>query len=157
MSEGLVQRRRKIVEDVEQANEIEQNDNQPNEEDEAENNDKIQRLTLMEEILLLGLKDREGYTSFWNDCISSGLRGCILIELALRNRIELEKAGVRKRGFSSRKVNNFCTCGLSRTSFCGYIYTWSETIGYKVSKCLNLQLDKNSILQMIVHTKVMLI
>nr|CAD2157069.1 unnamed protein product [Meloidogyne enterolobii] len=104
MSEGLVQRRRKIVEDVEQANEIEQNDNQPNEEDEAENNDKIQRLTLMEEILLLGLKDREGYTSFWNDCISSGLRGCILIELALRNRIELEKAGVRKRGFSSRKV-----------------------------------------------------
>ncbi|CAK5062272.1 unnamed protein product [Meloidogyne enterolobii] len=104
MSEGLVQRRRKIVEDVEQANEIEQNDNQPNEEDDTENNDKIQRLTLMEEILLLGLKDREGYTSFWNDCISSGLRGCILIELALRNRIELEKAGVRKRGFSSRKV-----------------------------------------------------
>ena len=45
------------------ANEIEQNDNQPNEEDEAENNDKIQRLTLMEEILLLGLKDREVFIS----------------------------------------------------------------------------------------------
>lgn len=30
------------------------------------------RLTLMEEVLLLGIKDREGYTSFWNDCISSG-------------------------------------------------------------------------------------
>ncbi|KAF7639951.1 hypothetical protein Mgra_00000393 [Meloidogyne graminicola] len=103
MSEGLVQRRRKIVDDVE-ADENGQNDNQAIEEDETENNDKIQRLTLMEEILLLGLKDREGYTSFWNDCISSGLRGCILIELALRNRIELEKAGVRKRGFSSRKV-----------------------------------------------------
>ena len=43
----------------------------------------------MEEVLLLGLKDKEGYTSFWNDCISSGLRGCILIELALRGRIEL--------------------------------------------------------------------
>uniref|UniRef100_A0A1I8FM03 RUN domain-containing protein n=1 Tax=Macrostomum lignano TaxID=282301 RepID=A0A1I8FM03_9PLAT len=36
------------------------------------------------EVLLLGLKDREGYTSFWNDSISSGLRGAILIELALR-------------------------------------------------------------------------
>ncbi|VDN53358.1 unnamed protein product [Dracunculus medinensis] len=46
----------------------------------------------------------EGYTSFWNDCISSGLRGCILIELALRNRIELEKVGMRKRGLLSRKV-----------------------------------------------------
>ncbi|KFV56149.1 Golgi phosphoprotein 3-like, partial [Tyto alba] len=41
------------------------------------------RLTLMEEVLLLGLKDKEGYTSFWNDCISSGLRGGILIELGL--------------------------------------------------------------------------
>uniref|UniRef100_A0A1I8BQE9 Golgi phosphoprotein 3-like n=1 Tax=Meloidogyne hapla TaxID=6305 RepID=A0A1I8BQE9_MELHA len=107
MSEGLVQRRRKIVEDIEQrqANENEHN-NQPIDEDESADNDKIQRLTLMEEILLLGLKDREGYTSFWNDCISSGLRGCILIELALRSRIELEKAGVRKRGFSSRKETN---------------------------------------------------
>jgi len=53
---------------------------------------------------LLGLKDREGYTSFWNDCISSGLRGCVLIELALRNRIELEKTGMRKRNLVSRKV-----------------------------------------------------
>ncbi|KAL1243624.1 Golgi phosphoprotein [Trichinella spiralis] len=40
----------------------------------------------MEEVLLLGLKDHEGYTSFWNDCLSPGLRGCILIELALRGR-----------------------------------------------------------------------
>ena len=55
------------------------------------------RLTLMEEVLLLGLKDREGYTSFWNDCISSGLRGCILIELGLRGRVELERAGMRQR------------------------------------------------------------
>lgn len=55
------------------------------------------RLTLMEEVLLLGLKDREGYTSFWNDCISSGLRGCILIELGLRGRIEIERAGMRQR------------------------------------------------------------
>lgn len=62
------------------------------------------RLTLMEEVLLLGLKDREGYTSFWNDCISSGLRGCILIELSLRGRIELEKAGMRRRSLLNRKV-----------------------------------------------------
>lgn len=62
------------------------------------------RLTLMEEVLLLGLKDREGYTSFWNDCISSGLRGCILVELALRGRVELERGGMRRRQLSSRKV-----------------------------------------------------
>ncbi|XDV20427.1 hypothetical protein PO909_025755 [Leuciscus waleckii] len=42
------------------------------------------RLTLMEEVLLLGLKDREGYTSFWNDCISSGLRGCMRKSLLTR-------------------------------------------------------------------------
>lgn len=46
----------------------------------------------------------QGYTSFWNDCISSGLRGCILAELAIRGRVELEKAGMRKRGLLSRKL-----------------------------------------------------
>lgn len=46
----------------------------------------------------------QGYTSFWNDCISSGLRGCILIELGLRGRVELEKAGMRRKGLLSRKV-----------------------------------------------------
>ncbi|ROT65696.1 Golgi phosphoprotein 3 [Penaeus vannamei] len=45
-----------------------------------------------------------GYTSFWNDCISSGLRGCILIELALRGRVELEKAGLRRKSLLNRKV-----------------------------------------------------
>lgn len=71
--------------------------------DEVEDS-KAMRLTLMEEVLLLGIKDREGYTSFWNDCISSGLRGCMLIELALRGRIELEKTGMRRRGLLSRKI-----------------------------------------------------
>eukprot|EP00038_Savillea_parva_P006153 m.162028 g.162028 ORF g.162028 m.162028 type:complete len:288 (-) comp12134_c0_seq1:125-988(-) len=65
---------------------------------------KYGRLTLMEEVLLLGLKDREGYTSFWNDCISSGLRGCMLMELGLRGKIELEDTGMRKRSLGSRKV-----------------------------------------------------
>ncbi len=58
----------------------------------GDSNSKLCRLTLMEEILLLGLKDNDGYTSFWNDNISLGLRACFLIELALRGRISLEKA-----------------------------------------------------------------
>lgn len=72
--------------------------------DEQRDESKETRLTLMEEILLLGLKDREGYTSFWNDCISSGLRGGILIELGLRNRIGLEKTGMRRRNLLSRNI-----------------------------------------------------
>ncbi|KAJ1677563.1 hypothetical protein EV182_005901, partial [Spiromyces aspiralis] len=48
-------------------------------------------LTLMEEILLLGLKDNEGYLSFWNDNLSYVLRACILMELALRKRIRIMK------------------------------------------------------------------
>lgn len=54
----------------------------------------------------------QGYTSFWNDCISSGLRGCILTELALRNRIELEKSGMRKKSLMNRKVY-FCNIYLN--------------------------------------------
>nr|XP_033780348.1 Golgi phosphoprotein 3-like [Geotrypetes seraphini] len=73
--------------------------------DEADDEDcKALRLTLMEEVLLLGLKDKEGYTSFWNDCISSGLRGGILIELALRGRVQLEPATLRKKRLIDRKV-----------------------------------------------------
>jgi len=64
------------------------------------------RLTLMEEVILLGLKDREGYTSFWNDCISAGLRGCMLVELALRGRILLEKQVMRRRSLLLRKVQH---------------------------------------------------
>ena len=97
---------------------------QPVSDEEAEHS-KSTRLTLMEEILLLGIKDREvrpflllsftvympvsffvsqGYTSFWNDSISSGLRGCMLVELGLRNRVELERQGMRRRGLLNRKV-----------------------------------------------------
>jgi Golgi phosphoprotein 3 len=52
----------------------------------------------MEEVLLLGIKDKQGYLSFWNDNISYALRGCILIELALRRRIGI----VRDPGRVSR-------------------------------------------------------
>ncbi|KAI0983514.1 hypothetical protein GJ496_009566 [Pomphorhynchus laevis] len=62
------------------------------------------KLSLMEEILLLGLKDKEGYTSFWNDNISTGLRGAIIVELALRQRIRLEKSKLRKRPLTFRKI-----------------------------------------------------
>ncbi|KAI0074237.1 Golgi phosphoprotein 3 [Panus rudis PR-1116 ss-1] len=54
-------------------------------------------LTIMEEVLLLGLKDKQGYLSFWNDNISYALRGCILIELALRRRIALVKDPNRRQ------------------------------------------------------------
>ena len=47
-------------------------------------------------LLLLVIRSRrsppsQGYLSFWNDNISYALRGCILIELALRRRIALVK------------------------------------------------------------------
>lgn len=32
------------------------------------------------------------------------MRGCILAELGLRGRVELEKAGMRKRGLLARKL-----------------------------------------------------
>jgi len=106
-SEGLVQRRRQPKQ--EDLNEEQQEE----EEQEEERDSKETRLTLMEEVLLLGLKDKEGYTSFWNDCISSGLRGCILIELALRGRVELERAGMRRKNLLGRKImlKNSDPCG----------------------------------------------
>lgn len=55
------------------------------------------RLTLMEEILLLGLKDSQGYLSFWNDNISYVLRGCILMELAFRGKISVVNDPARRR------------------------------------------------------------
>jgi len=108
-SEGLVQRRRqpKVEPENEQAEE------ERDEEEDRDRDSKETRLTLMEEVLLMGLKDKEGYTSFWNDCISSGLRGCILIELALRGRVELERSGMRRKGLLSRKIviKNSDPCG----------------------------------------------
>lgn len=84
-------------------NEDEDAANHDEEEDEFHDS-KDTRLTLMEEVLLLGLKEKEGYTSFWNDCISSGLRGCMIIELGLRGRVELEKLGQRRKSLLNRKI-----------------------------------------------------
>ena len=55
------------------------------------------KLTLMEEVLLMGLKDKQGYLSFWNDNISYALRGCIVLELAFRGRIAMQKDASRRR------------------------------------------------------------
>ncbi|KAK9452223.1 Golgi phosphoprotein 3-domain-containing protein [Limtongia smithiae] len=55
------------------------------------------RLTLMEEVLLMGLKDKQGYLSFWNDNISYALRGCIVLELAFRGRIAMQRDPNRRR------------------------------------------------------------
>ncbi|THU79754.1 GPP34-domain-containing protein [Dendrothele bispora CBS 962.96] len=49
-----------------------------------------------DEVLLLGIKDKQGYLSCWNDNISYALRGCILIELALRRRIALVRDPARQ-------------------------------------------------------------
>lgn len=40
---------------------------------------------------------QQGYLSFWNDNISYTLRGCILMELALRDRIAMVKDPNRRR------------------------------------------------------------
>lgn len=108
-SSGLVQRRteaiRSAAADRERVSDGEEDEARRGEEEEEDKGDsKETRLTLMEEVLLLGLKDREGYTSFWNDCISSGLRGCMLVELALRGRLQLEACGVRRKSLLARKV-----------------------------------------------------
>ncbi|KAM9735613.1 Golgi phosphoprotein 3-like [Menidia menidia] len=109
-SSGLVQRRTEAIRSAAAADKEKDSSGEEDEarrgeeEDEEKGDSKETRLTLMEEVLLLGLKDREGYTSFWNDCISSGLRGCMLVELALRGRLNLEPCGVRRKGLLARKV-----------------------------------------------------
>ena len=83
-----------------------------------EERSKQPKLTLMEEVLLMGLKDKQaglraplkafmpdlltihgsqGYLSFWNDNISYALRGCIVIELAFRGRVSMQKDSSRRR------------------------------------------------------------
>ncbi|KAI5793771.1 vacuolar protein sorting-associated protein-like protein 74 [Peziza echinospora] len=64
---------------------------------ESEERNKQPKLTLMEEVLLLGLKDKQGYLSPWNDNISYALRGCIVLELAFRGRVSMQKDPARRR------------------------------------------------------------
>jgi len=80
----------------------------PRDMEEGQEREKFPKLTMMEEVLLLGLKDKQvlcvfgtmliqGYLSFWNDNISYTLRGCILLELAFRSRISMQKDSSRRR------------------------------------------------------------
>lgn len=55
------------------------------------------KFTLMEQVILLGINDKQGYLSFWNDNLSYVLRGLILVELAMRKRIALSNDPHRKR------------------------------------------------------------
>ncbi|KZZ96941.1 vacuolar protein sorting-associated protein [Ascosphaera apis ARSEF 7405] len=64
---------------------------------ENEERSRLPKLTLMEEVLLLGLKDKQGYLSFWNENISYALRGCIVLELAFRGRISMQADSGRRR------------------------------------------------------------
>merc|ERR1712150_97101 len=149
---GVQRRRTKPVPDPGDENGT---NNFDNENEDNQNNDdhesKETRLTLMEEVLLLGLKDKEGYTSFWNDCISSGLRGCILIELALRGRIELERAGMRRKSLLGRKViiKNSDPCGdvlldealkhIKETDTAENVQTWIEYLSGETWNPLKLR------------------
>lgn len=63
----------------------------------AKLNEEHPTLTLMEEVILLGLKDRQGHLSFWNDKISYALRSCIILELALRGHIQMQRDNSRRR------------------------------------------------------------
>ena len=46
----------------------------------------------------------QGYLSWWNDNISYVLRGCILMELSFRGRIELSKE-MKRRPITERNVD----------------------------------------------------
>lgn len=77
----------------------------PEEQRRSEGNAVKPVLTLMEEVLLIGLKDEQGYLSFWNDSISYVLRGCILIELALQDKIQVASDPMRRQvSIADRKL-----------------------------------------------------
>jgi len=102
-AEGLVKRRRgggsSSFDSLSKKNSNDSLNKSDDEKDEYGKN----KLTILEEVLLLGLKDSQGYLSFWNENISYVLRGCILIELSLRGRISIMKE-VRKRPLQDRIV-----------------------------------------------------
>eukprot|EP00833_Pecoramyces_ruminatium_P014108 jgi/Orpsp1_1/1188140/evm.model.d7180000062783.1 len=102
-AEGLVKRRRgggsSSYDSLSKKNSNDSLNKSDDEKDEYGKN----KLTILEEVLLLGLKDSQGYLSFWNENISYVLRGCILIELSLRGRISIMKE-VRKRPLQDRIV-----------------------------------------------------
>lgn len=75
---------------------------------------------------MLGLKD-EGYTSFWNDSISYGLRGCILAELMLRGRVKCVKAKLPLEEKKLEVVDTSKTGG--RYILCLCVYARAREVG----------------------------
>lgn len=99
-SSGLTQRRKKA--DSAPSQDPKEEDSDIFERETDDTDDKL-KLTLLEEVVLLGLKDEQGYLSWWNDNISYVLRGCILIELSLRNRIDTQK-DMKRRPIGERVI-----------------------------------------------------
>ncbi|KAF0992301.1 hypothetical protein HZS_2515 [Henneguya salminicola] len=107
MADGLVQRvnarHRNQGKDEE---EISQTKNYIDSNDEVKDKYKSKRLklSLMEEILILSMKENTGETFLLTDTASYSIRACMLVELAMRGKIELEPMGLRKRSSERRNV-----------------------------------------------------
>ncbi|KAG7877042.1 hypothetical protein KL905_004959 [Ogataea polymorpha] len=103
MSSGLQRRRGKQSSTIEESSGALEDGGEhkiaydPNDISESSKGNQVPVLTLMEEVLLIGLKDKEGYLSFWNDNISYALRGLIILELAFRGKIRMVNDPARKR------------------------------------------------------------
>ncbi|KXS19200.1 Golgi phospho protein 3 [Gonapodya prolifera JEL478] len=80
---------------------------------------------------MLHWNDFQGYLSFWNDNISYVLRGAILIELSLRNRVAVTKES-RRRPLSERLlevVNETPTGEVLLDEALRYIKLESQSVG----------------------------
>jgi len=98
MSSTLVQRKKRVETSEQGGSDTEE---QQDVFDREEEDDSKLKLTVLEEVVLLGLKEDQGYLSWWNDNISYVLRGCILMELSFRGRIDLSKE-MKRRPVSER-------------------------------------------------------
>ncbi|WFD42968.1 Vacuolar protein sorting-associated protein 74 [Malassezia psittaci] len=81
----------------------------PRDLEESDESTGLPRLTLMEELYLLGLKDRQGYLSFWNEHMSYVLRGSIVMELALRGRLRVAKTQDNRHAEPADRVLEVCS------------------------------------------------
>lgn len=63
----------------------------------SEKASKPPKFTLPEELFLLALDDKKGWTSIWNNTLSPILRASILVELGILGKIKLEPTAGKKR------------------------------------------------------------
>ncbi|KII70349.1 Golgi phosphoprotein 3-like B [Thelohanellus kitauei] len=115
MSENLVQRKSARVRNSNEN--VRDGDDSPKDKHAFDDDDKFRskrpNLTLMEELILLSSKDDTGETFLFNNSISLAMRACMLVELAIRGRIEMEPAGIRKKNSERRmlRVTNNSSTG----------------------------------------------